>query len=87
MILSEKEAIKIYDILQKYCGAIDYWRDNFIYVMSHDNVHEYRFQGSLGFGGKFWSDDWKVSCYKEDETPERKTIIKIANKALKKIKK
>lgn len=34
---------------------------------------EWRFQGTLGFGGKFWNNGgWYVNCYVEDETPERK---------------
>jgi hypothetical protein len=35
---------------------------------------EYRFCGSLGFGGKFHCerDIWRVSCYPEDSTLERR---------------
>lgn len=36
---------------------------------------EFRFQGTLGFGGKFWSYGWYVNCYSEDETPARAAVI------------
>lgn len=47
---------------------------------------EYRFMGTLGFGGKVWWDEsvaiaprcW-VSGYPEDMTPERLDAIKAAN--------
>lgn len=56
-------------------------------------AHEFRFQGHLGFGGKFhngtnyrFSDKgepyWYVSCYLEDETPERKKLIEQMDHAL-----
>ncbi len=74
-------ASKIYDMLQQHCGATDYWRENFLQCQG-DGCREYRFQGSLGFGGKFWSESWRVSCYIEDETPERMQAIKAANESL-----
>lgn len=40
--------------------------------------YEYRFQGSLGFGGKIYFGHHRglyVSCYREDETPDRKSAI------------
>jgi hypothetical protein len=47
---------------------------------------EYRFQGDLGFGGKFWRNDgrWYVSAYPEDvkARPERAGIIEATNAAL-----
>jgi len=48
---------------------------------------EYRFCGSLGFGGKLrWhnNDVPYVDCYKEDETPERNLKIKTINEILSK---
>lgn len=46
---------------------------------------EYRFQGSLGFGGKLVYDrsrGFTVTCYPEDETPERKELLKKVNTLL-----
>jgi hypothetical protein len=47
-------------------------------------VNEWRFQGSLGFGGKFFRDSngYRVSCYPEDKTPERNAAISRANSRL-----
>lgn len=77
----------VYDILQEECGATNYWRENFVYCLTHDSVREYRFQGSLEFGGKFRQDLHRgrfwVDCYREDETPERLTMISRANERLK----
>ena len=80
-------ANKIYDILVKVCGASENMRDNFIYHTQQEGTwgsSEYRFQGKLGFGGKFWirREGWDVNCYSEDETPERLAIIKSANEKL-----
>lgn len=46
--------------------------------------HEFRFQGALGFGGKFYNDGrvWRVGCYGEDRTPERLAMIARANVSL-----
>jgi hypothetical protein len=49
-------------------------------------AREYRFQGSLGFGGKFWAQDWRVTCYPEDETPERWAAIQRANMRLQRLR-
>lgn len=48
---------------------------------------EYRFCGSLGFGGKFrnngnHNDTPHVDCYPEHETPERLAMIELANARL-----
>lgn len=47
---------------------------------------EFRFVGSLGFGGKVWSTSRDrpayVNCYSEDETPERLKVIEQANARL-----
>lgn len=62
-------------------------REGFIldYIETKYPATEWRFQGSLGFGGKFWMQDnlkCSVSCYREDETPEREKTIAKANLAL-----
>ncbi len=76
-------AEKIYDILVETCGAQPNKRSEFVAIVNRTN--EYRFQGSLGFGGKFWNSGnrWTVSCYTEDETPEAKQMIQQADEQLK----
>lgn len=45
---------------------------------------EFRFMGSLGFGGKVRASGGRVfvSCYQEDETPERVATIDRTNSML-----
>lgn len=48
-------------------------------------VLEYRFMGSLGFGGKLRLDSWRgavVTMYPEDETPEKRIQVDRINKDL-----
>ncbi len=73
----------IWDVLVTECGADprawgDFWHH-------FPQCREYRFQGSLGFGGKVWSTHGSrvdVTCYPEDETRERRAAIDRANVAL-----
>jgi hypothetical protein len=48
------------------------------------STKEWRFSGHLGFGGKFWRNgtDHYVSCYPEDETPERRAMIDDLNRQI-----
>lgn len=79
--------VAIWRILEEYCGAapIGFAKDGFLCL---GRVKEYRFQGLLGFGGKFWNanDKWYVTCYLEDATPWREDAIADANRALSKLK-
>jgi len=54
------------------------------YLETHYPATEWRFQGSLGFGGKFWriNGGLSVTCYTEDLNPERDAIIKKVNALL-----
>jgi hypothetical protein len=45
-------------------------------------VEEWRFCGSLGFGGKYWRQKNQVNCYSEDEDNTAKKIIAETNEAL-----
>lgn len=47
-------------------------------------TREWRFSGHLGFGGKFWRNAGQhyVTCYREDETPERRTMIDNLNQEI-----
>lgn len=53
-------------------------------LQAHGHLSEYRFIGSLGFGGKFWRNNgrWYVTAYREDLTPERQAVIDATNAAL-----
>jgi len=76
-------ANKIYDILVEECGAGEHNRIFFVVAQEQGGCVEYRFQGSLGFGGKFWnSNQWYVTCYGEDYTKERLAAIDRANQRL-----
>lgn len=77
---------KIYDILVKQCGANEDERLAFEKSFAEPNdIFEWRIQGKLGFGGKFYKTPEKmyVSCYPEDMNPKRMSIITKANKKLK----
>ena len=82
--LTLEQANRVYDILVTECGASERMREEFV------NYHltkpwywptEWRFQGNLGFGGKFWNEHngWRVSCYQEDETAERRAAMTTAD--------
>ena len=80
----------IYDILIRCCGASENEEDRLEFVnhaMAHDPSHtlEFRFQGSLGFGGKIWiynSEVPYVNFYPEDSTPSRERAVLGANDEL-----
>lgn len=77
-----------YDLLVKHAGARDSEDARESFVLAFTQVEypcgEYRFQGSLGFGGKFYREDYAsqkhwVGCYPEDRTPTREMEIRIVN--------
>lgn len=88
--ISHDQALRAYDILVEHAGARDDEgeRQAFAQHVAHVErpCQEYRFQGKLGFGGKFWNDDRRetpfVNCYSENATPERTSIILKTNAAL-----
>lgn len=83
----------IYDVLIRCCGASEREseRNSFIQVAEdwdYKFPFEYRFMGSLGLGGKVWLPKGRsprVSCYAEDETPERRKEIEKTNRYLKEL--
>lgn len=86
--LTEAKANLVYDILEQHAAASEYWRNQFIQYMT-DNSNgfpkEFRFQGSLGFGGKCYRDHagkFYVQQYREDQTPESKKTIEKINEIL-----
>lgn len=74
--LSNAEAEAIFDLLVKHAGARENMRYEFVRAHIEKSWYgyptEFRFQGDLGFGGKFWNgygkDGWAVTCYSEDNT-------------------
>lgn len=89
--ITGEQADKAYDILVQHAGARDKPDDrtSFVWSMTDAKHHcyEYRFGGSLGFGGKFRNDGNHddtpyVDCYREDETPARIARITATNKLL-----
>ncbi len=79
----------VWDILVRECGAQESMRADFVYWMVK-GTSEYRFQGKLGFGGKYWPNTYggngTVSCYGEDYNQERARMMRAANKALRDLK-
>ncbi len=72
--------------MEKHCGASHLLRRDFVCNLSGKNPpYEYRFCGNLGFGGKYWIERNKVSCYGEHETPERLAAMEKTNQELEKL--
>jgi hypothetical protein len=90
--LTADQANAIYDVLVEHAGASEHAREEFVLTQTDRHVTEYRFQGALGFGGKFWRTTglrredpdlkWSVSAYPEDMSPERQQVIDAVNRAL-----
>lgn len=80
---------RIWDTLVKHAGAHEDGRDGFLACAAEygrERKLEYRFCGSLGFGGKVWLNNGPypyVNFYKEDETPERRETVRVTDVALK----
>lgn len=73
----------IYSILVVFAGAHESERSSFVdYHLKGYDWKEWRFQGNLGFGGKYYERENRVSCYREDEDEKRKEIIREVNKRL-----
>lgn len=89
MKMTKETAAKVYKILEDI-GAASSMREAFISTQSREDCNEWRFQGKLGFGGKFWNEWsyleerplWRVSCYTEDENAKTDKIVKETNEKL-----
>ena len=81
--MTKQEAKRIWDVLTTHAGANKSEYVSFCYTMSN-GCQEYRFIDKLGFGGKLYNilNKIYISCYKEDETPERLEIINKVNNIL-----
>lgn len=69
---------KVWDILVLDGGAYEPDRFSFVDCFVNKRNTEWRFQGKLGFGGKYRAKN-TVDCYFEDETPEIKELIRVIN--------
>lgn len=83
--LSDEQAARVYDALIQHCSASP--RESAVAGFMHEFTRpnptaEYRFQGGLGFGGKFRFPYFTVDCYPEDETPARAAMVLAGNEAL-----
>lgn len=88
--LTAVQANQIYDILVREAGADNraYSRECFTLTVTAPTFREYRFGGSLGFGGKFWNanDEWYVNMYTEDFNPGRVEVMVATNATLARLK-
>ena len=85
-------ASKVWTVLTEECGARVDGRDRESFILaatmpasqhSEGGITEYRFGGSLGFGGKIYRGPPPyVTCYIEHSTPERHASILRANRRL-----
>lgn len=79
---------RCYDLLVEHAGARPDPEEREVFVQTFTQVEypgsEYRFQGRLGFGGKFYrqGDQHYIGCYPEDETPARRAILDLVNRLL-----
>lgn len=89
--VTAKTANKIWDILIEYAGRYDYMHGEtdydrlaFVTLATEGRWTQFRFQGSLGFGGKVYygGPGFVVTCYREDETPDRVAAMATTNAAL-----
>lgn len=82
--MDEAQANAVFDVLVTHAGASELTRDEFVYHQTHGRCDEFRFIGALGFGGKFWQRDWRVSAYPEDvkRDPSKQQVVNETNAAL-----
>ena len=87
-VITNDQAHAVWDILVNHAGAVDDAdsRTEFVLHVVQESTREYRFVGSLGFGGKFRraSGDSmpRVDAYPEDMNPVRRTCIDVTNAAM-----
>jgi len=82
--LTVDQANAVFDILVERAGAPEHLRAEFVHHQTDRHCREFRFQGLLGLGGKFYRDRWlwQVFCYPEDATAERCRVVAVTNAAL-----
>jgi hypothetical protein len=85
--LTREEAQAVWDILVERANVypVGGLHDDFMFHQTREWVPEYRFQGVLGYGGKFYREHdrvGRVAMYFEDENPARRLIVDQINKVL-----
>lgn len=88
MTITAEQADAIYAVLMEECGAPrGRERERFRRYLTTANDPEWRFCGSLGFGGKFRVSSGKprVDYYPEDRTPARNAMVERANERIKEL--
>ena len=83
--LSEDQARDVYSVLTAEAGASEDPNDANTFVREFSGAkpsNEWRFIGSLGFGGKFRFPGLTVDFYPEDATPERRAAVERTNAKL-----
>jgi hypothetical protein len=80
-------ANRVYDILVATAGAPSSLREDFVYhhARAAETASEYRFQGSLGTGGKYLAGLNRVSCYPEHMNGAVPDVISATDIALAKL--
>lgn len=82
---------KAYDILVEFAGASKNHQDRLAFVSAFTHTEsklrtsEWRFQGTIGFGGKFYYDGWgpmRIDCYVEERSRANAKTIETVNKKL-----
>lgn len=83
---------KVFDLLVTKGGASEGDRGTFLHYHTHADhpaLLEFRFCGKFGYGGKFYSDSYRVPCpfrvsyYPEDQTAELDALKDEINEDLK----
>lgn len=85
MNLTEAQAREAWAVLVAEAGASSDPNDEASFVHEFTGGkpgNEWRFIGTLGFGGKFRFPRLTVDCYPEDETPARRETINRTNTRL-----
>ncbi len=86
--LTKEAAEQVYSLLVEHVGAPERDRERFIHYQTLTFATEWRFCGSLGFGGKFRRSLGRkyVDCYQENLTERRQAAMDRVNAFLKNIK-
>lgn len=82
MIVPIEVAEKVWSVVVEHCDAHEQDSRSFLPCATRGHWTEYRFQGSLGFGGKVWHErgrSFRVSCHPEDSTPALEAAMATAN--------
>jgi hypothetical protein len=86
-VITKEQANAVFDILIEECKAQEFDRDQFVRYMTtdpDDGFKEFRFGGTLGFGGKCKLSNGSVytSYYAEDHTEARMAASNAANRRI-----